>query len=90
MHGSAEELIRLSDLIVFATVADRPHITEPSWFRHNPVVLHVSLRDLAPEVLLGATNVVDDIDHCLRAATSRTSPNASPATATSCSARSTT
>ncbi|WP_435280611.1 2,3-diaminopropionate biosynthesis protein SbnB [Streptomyces koelreuteriae] len=70
VHGSAEELIRLSDLIVFATVADRPHITEPAWFRHNPVVLHVSLRDLAPEVLLGATNVVDDIDHCLRAATS--------------------
>ncbi|MER5830713.1 2,3-diaminopropionate biosynthesis protein SbnB [Streptomyces sp. NPDC002130] len=70
VHHDAEEVIRLSDLIVFATVADRPHITEPSWFRHNPVVLHVSLRDLAPQVLLSATNVVDDIDHCLRAATS--------------------
>ncbi|MBZ9640971.1 MULTISPECIES: 2,3-diaminopropionate biosynthesis protein SbnB [unclassified Streptomyces] len=70
VHGSARELIRHSDLIVFATVADRPHIDEPSWFRHNPVVLHVSLRDLAPQVLLSATNVVDDIDHCLRAATS--------------------
>ncbi|KOV52811.1 MULTISPECIES: 2,3-diaminopropionate biosynthesis protein SbnB [Streptomyces] len=70
VHGSAEELIRNSDLIVFATVADRPHIDEPSWFRHNPVVLHVSLRDLAPQVLLSAANVVDDVDHCLRAATS--------------------
>ncbi|MFG3658621.1 2,3-diaminopropionate biosynthesis protein SbnB [Streptomyces sp. NPDC047706] len=70
VHGSAEDLIRGSDLVVFATVADKPHIGDPSWFRHNPVVLHVSLRDLAPEVLLGATNVVDDVDHCLRASTS--------------------
>ncbi|MET9762290.1 2,3-diaminopropionate biosynthesis protein SbnB [Streptomyces sp. NPDC006372] len=70
VHRSAEDLIRLSDLIVFATVADRPHISEPSWFRHNPVVLHVSLRDLSPQVLLDATNVVDDVDHCLRAGTS--------------------
>ncbi|MCX5402025.1 2,3-diaminopropionate biosynthesis protein SbnB [Streptomyces sp. NBC_00102] len=70
VHRSAEELVRQSDLIVFATVADRPHVDEPSWFGHNPVVLHVSLRDLAPQVLLGATNVVDDVEHCLRASTS--------------------
>ena len=41
-----------------------------SWFAHNPVVLHVSLRDLAPEILLASTNVVDDIEHCLKANTS--------------------
>ncbi|MFF9049301.1 2,3-diaminopropionate biosynthesis protein SbnB [Streptomyces parvulus] len=70
VHRGAEELVRGSDLVVFATVADRPHVDEPSWFDHNPVVLHVSLRDLAPRVLLSATNVVDDIDHCLRASTS--------------------
>ncbi|MFI9615833.1 2,3-diaminopropionate biosynthesis protein SbnB [Streptomyces sp. NPDC052023] len=70
VHRSAQDLIRGSDLVVFATVADKPHIGDPSWFRHDPVVLHVSLRDLAPEVLLGATNVVDDVDHCLRASTS--------------------
>ncbi|MGN9795989.1 2,3-diaminopropionate biosynthesis protein SbnB [Streptomyces sp. OZ13] len=70
VHHGAEALIRCSDLVVFATVAARPHISDPSWFRHDPVVLHVSLRDLAPQVLLSATNIVDDIDHCLRAATS--------------------
>ncbi|MCF3960208.1 2,3-diaminopropionate biosynthesis protein SbnB [Streptomyces fuscigenes] len=70
VHRTAEDLIRGSDLIVFATVADRPHISDTSWFRHNPVVLHVSLRDLAPEVLLASTNIVDDVEHCLRASTS--------------------
>lgn len=70
VHHDAGELVRNSDLIVFATVAERPHIDDPSWFHHNPVVLHVSLRDLTPRVLLSAVNVVDDIDHCLRAGTS--------------------
>jgi ornithine cyclodeaminase len=32
--------------------------------------LHVSLRDLAPEILLASTNVVDDVEHCLKANTS--------------------
>ncbi|MEV7525394.1 2,3-diaminopropionate biosynthesis protein SbnB [Streptomyces sp. NPDC091371] len=70
VHGSPEQLIRSSDLLVFATVASRPHITDPAWFDHNPLVLHVSLRDLAPEILLASTNVVDDVEHCLKADTS--------------------
>ena len=41
-----------------------------SWFDHNPLVLHVSLRDLAPEILLASTNIVDDVEHCLKADTS--------------------
>ncbi len=63
-------LIRASDLVVFATTAATPHITDPAAFAHNPLVLHVSLRDLAPEILLGATNIVDDVEHCLKADTS--------------------
>ncbi|MFE1173369.1 2,3-diaminopropionate biosynthesis protein SbnB [Streptomyces sp. NPDC058773] len=70
VHGSAEELIRSCDLVVFATVAGTPHVTEPGWFAHNPLVLHVSLRDLSPEVVLGAANFVDDVEHCLKADTS--------------------
>jgi 2,3-diaminopropionate biosynthesis protein SbnB len=70
VHGSAEELIRASDMVVFATVAGSPHVHEPSWFAHNPLVLHVSLRDLSPEIILGSTNVLDDVEHCLKADTS--------------------
>jgi ornithine cyclodeaminase len=70
VHDSAEALIRSSDLVVFATVAGKPHVTDLTWFEHNPLVLHVSLRDLAPEILLASTNIVDDIEHCLKANTS--------------------
>jgi N-[(2S)-2-amino-2-carboxyethyl]-L-glutamate dehydrogenase len=70
VYERAEHLIKSSDPVVFATVAGRPHVHDPSWFGHNPLVLHVSLRDLAPEILLGATNIVDDVEHCLKADTS--------------------
>ena len=70
VHDSAEGLIRSSDLVVFATIAAQPHVTDLSWFQHNPLVLHVSLRDLAPEILFASTNIVDDVEHCLKANTS--------------------
>ncbi|MGW3956960.1 2,3-diaminopropionate biosynthesis protein SbnB [Streptomyces sp. NPDC004752] len=70
VHDSAEDLIRSSDLVVFATVAGTPHISDQGLFAHHPLVLHVSLRDLAPEILLGAANFVDDVEHCLKADTS--------------------
>jgi len=70
LHDDAETLIRSSDLVVFATVAGQPHVHDVSWFDHNPLVLHVSLRDLAPEILLASTNIVDDVEHCLKANTS--------------------
>lgn len=70
VHDGAEAVIRASDLVVFATVAGSPHVHDASAFAHSPVVLHVSLRDLAPEILLDAVNVVDDVEHCLKAQTS--------------------
>jgi 2,3-diaminopropionate biosynthesis protein SbnB len=70
VRDSAEQLIRSSDLVVFATVAGQPHVSDLSWFDHNPLVLHVSLRDLAPEIVLASTNIVDDIEHCMKANTS--------------------
>jgi 2,3-diaminopropionate biosynthesis protein SbnB len=64
------ELVRTSDLIVFTTVASAPHITDAALFEHNPLVLHISLRDLAPEILLRSQNVVDDVEHVMKANTS--------------------
>jgi ornithine cyclodeaminase len=58
------------DLVVLATTALRPHIAADHTFRPGQLVLNVSLRDLAPETLLRAGNVLDDVDHCLTADTS--------------------
>lgn len=70
VHDSAEDLIRSSDLVVFATVAGTPHIHSPELLSHNPLVLNISLRDLSAEIILSAANVVDDVEHCLKADTS--------------------
>ncbi|MDH6625542.1 2,3-diaminopropionate biosynthesis protein SbnB [Streptomyces sp. LBL] len=70
VHSTAESLVRASDLLVFATVAAAPHVHDPQWFTHHPLVLHVSLRDLSPRILLASANFVDDVEHCLKAETS--------------------
>jgi 2,3-diaminopropionate biosynthesis protein SbnB len=70
LHDDAESLVRGSDLVVLATVAARPYLHDPGWFAHAPLVLNVSLRDLAPEILLASANIVDDVEHCLKADTS--------------------
>src|SRR5712664_170054 len=64
------QLVRACDLILFTTVASRPHIADATLFEHNPLVLHISLRDLAPEILLRSQNVVDDVEHVMKANTS--------------------
>jgi len=64
------QLVRACDLILFTTVASTPHIADATLFEHNPLVLHISLRDLAPEILLRSQNVVDDVDHVMKANTS--------------------
>jgi N-[(2S)-2-amino-2-carboxyethyl]-L-glutamate dehydrogenase len=64
------DVLRQSDLVVFATVAQQPHVFDRALFSHCPLVLHVSLRDLAPEILLSSWNIVDDINHVMQAETS--------------------
>ncbi|GAB1515095.1 2,3-diaminopropionate biosynthesis protein SbnB [Actinophytocola sp. KF-1] len=58
------------DLVLLTTVAGEPHLHDPALLDHAPVVLHVSLRDLAPELILAAHNITDDIDHAVRERTS--------------------
>ncbi|MFE2728089.1 2,3-diaminopropionate biosynthesis protein SbnB [Kitasatospora sp. NPDC059327] len=59
-----------ADLVVFATTAATPYVPGDTPLRPGQVLLNVSLRDLAPELLLGANNIVDDVEHCLKALTS--------------------
>lgn len=68
--ASFEEVLAKSRLVSLATTAIRPHVGDLSICPDGSVLLHVSLRDLTPEAILASDNVVDDVDHVLRAATS--------------------
>ncbi|WP_349256538.1 2,3-diaminopropionate biosynthesis protein SbnB [Archangium sp.] len=67
---SAEALLRGNDLVVLTTTAGQPYLHDVSLLAHRPLVLNISLRDLSPEIILASNNVVDDVDHCLKANTS--------------------
>jgi ornithine cyclodeaminase len=68
-RSSAEVLARTA-LVSFATTAATPHIHDVSMCPPGATLLHISLRDLSPEVILASDNVVDDADHVCRAQTS--------------------
>lgn len=68
--ASADEVVRQSDLVSFCTTASAPYLHDPQTFAHHPLVLHLSLRDIGPEVIVSSANVVDDREHCLRENTS--------------------
>lgn len=58
------------DLVVLATTTQRPYVPATIALRPGQLLLNVSLRDLAPETLLTVNNVLDDVEHCLKAGTS--------------------
>ncbi|WP_053848202.1 2,3-diaminopropionate biosynthesis protein SbnB [Streptomyces sp. NRRL B-24085] len=56
-------------LVSLATTAATPHL-DLTACGPDTTVLHISLRDLTAETILGAVNVVDDTDHVCRERTS--------------------
>ncbi|MEV0256057.1 2,3-diaminopropionate biosynthesis protein SbnB [Streptomyces sp. NPDC050732] len=67
---SAEDAVRGAELVVLATTAGEPWLHDASLLTPEQTVLNVSLRDLGVPVVLAAQNILDDVDHCLKANTS--------------------
>lgn len=67
---TGRQVVRESTMLLLATTATEPWLVQVEDIRHNPIILHLSLRDLSPILVTEAYNVVDDIDHCLQANTS--------------------
>jgi len=70
IRGRLEDAIPDSSLILFTTTALAPYLADEKVLKHSPTVLHLSLRDICVNVILASQNVVDDVEHCLKASTS--------------------
>jgi len=70
IKDSLADAVSDASLILFATTALEPHLDDPQLFAHAPTVLHLSLRDITVNVILASQNIVDDVEHCLKAHTS--------------------
>lgn len=65
-----EAVFSSCQLVSFATTAVVPHVSDLSACAPGTTILHVSLRDLDPELILANDNVVDDVEHVCQAQTS--------------------
>jgi N-[(2S)-2-amino-2-carboxyethyl]-L-glutamate dehydrogenase len=68
--AGVDELRARCPLVSLATTASRPHIDDISACPDGATILHVSLRDLSPSVILSCDNILDDIEHVCREQTS--------------------
>lgn len=70
IRSRLEDAICDASLILFTTTTLEPYLADEKLFEHCPTVLHLSLRDICENVILASQNIVDDVDHCLKARTS--------------------
>jgi ornithine cyclodeaminase len=68
--AESRQVFQDSNVVSLATTALYPHIFDVSTCPAGSTILHVSLRDFSPEVILSVDNVVDHTDHVCRAQTS--------------------
>jgi len=68
--SSLSEAVVGASHVVFATTAPAPYVFDSSLFHADQIVLNISLRDLSPDIILQATNIFDDVEHCMKASTS--------------------
>jgi len=68
--ASLEEVLSECPLVAFATTAITPYVDDLDACPAGATILHVSLRDLKPGAIVSNHNIVDDLDHVNRAATS--------------------
>lgn len=68
--ASLEALLRECSMVSFGTTAIKPYVDDLDASPAGATILHVSLRDLSAGAVLSNHNIVDDLDHVNRAATS--------------------
>jgi len=68
--ANMEDLLSSSPMVAFGTTAIKPYVDSLDACPAGATILHVSLRDLTAGVILSNHNIVDDLDHVHRAATS--------------------
>jgi len=67
---SLEEVLRECPIVAFGTTAITPYVDDLDACPAGATILHVSLRDLKAGAIISNHNIVDDLDHVNRAATS--------------------
>jgi ornithine cyclodeaminase len=68
--GDPYAVLTTAPVVSIATTAQQPHLRDLPAGAAHPLVLHLSLRDFSPEVMLAQDNYVDDVDHACREGTS--------------------
>ncbi|NEP13354.1 MAG: 2,3-diaminopropionate biosynthesis protein SbnB [Symploca sp. SIO2C1] len=62
IQDSLTDVVKKSPILSIATNAITPFIKVIDNHPENALILHISLRDLSPEIILNSNNVVDDVE----------------------------